>query len=82
MIQNGDKLKGVLNLKSIELETILGNVSVAIQHVTSIHVRTGDLVKRGLVLYYSFDRDEGDMVSDRSETGNHGTARQKARQRP
>ena len=30
-------------------------------------------LRKDLVLHYSFDRDGGDMVSDRSEKGNHGT---------
>jgi hypothetical protein len=65
-LQNGDMLKGVLNLKPIELETLFGKVSVEVQHATSIHVRTGPFGGRGLVLHYTFDRDEHDKVTDKS----------------
>jgi len=65
-LRNGDKLKGVLNLNSIELETLFGKVSVEIQHATSIHVRTGPFGGRGLVLHYSFDKDQGEKVTDKS----------------
>lgn len=71
-LRNNDKLKGVLNLKAIELETIFGVVSVGLQHVTSIQVCSGDPVARGLVLYYTFDKDKGNSASDKSEKGNHG----------
>jgi hypothetical protein len=36
-MQNGDRLTGVLNLRQIELTTILGNVSIKIPDITSIH---------------------------------------------
>jgi len=69
---NGDKLKGVLNLGPVELTTIFGKVSAGIEHITSIKVRlnTGTglsaTLKNGLVLYYSFDNDEGKEVTDKS----------------
>jgi len=71
-LQNGDKLRGVLNLKPMELETIFGHVSVDVQLVRSIRIRGGSIGMQGVVLHYSFDRDGGNMVSDRSEKGNHG----------
>jgi hypothetical protein len=39
-LQNGDKLKGVLNLKPLELETIFGHVSIGIDNVQALRVRT------------------------------------------
>jgi hypothetical protein len=71
-LQNGDKLKGVLNLEPIELETVFGEVSLGVQHVTSIHVRSEGLINEGLVLYYSFDKDEGNKVTDQSGKKNDG----------
>jgi hypothetical protein len=72
-LQNGDNLSGHLNLAPMELETIFGPVSVDIQHVRSIRVFRGVIGIEGVIVHFSFDRDEGQKVSDRSEHGNHGT---------
>ncbi|MFC1461389.1 LamG domain-containing protein [Verrucomicrobiota bacterium] len=76
-LQNGDKVKGVLNLKPIELETIFGNITVGIEHINSIRIHQGDAlaesVRKGLVLHYSFDHDEKEKISDRSGKENDGT---------
>ncbi|MBT7067994.1 MAG: hypothetical protein HN919_16975 [Verrucomicrobia bacterium] len=37
-LQNGDKLKGVLNLGPIKLETVFGWVSIGIEHMRECHV--------------------------------------------
>jgi hypothetical protein len=71
-LRNGDKLQGILNLKPIQLETVFGVISIRVQDVTSIHVHTGDPSKEGLVLHYSFDRDEGDRVLDKSDWNRNG----------
>jgi hypothetical protein len=75
-LQNGDKLTGVLNLEPMQLETIFGHVSVDVQHVRSIRVRDfkrlSASLRQGLVLWYSFDRDEGNVVTDKSGKNNHG----------
>ena len=81
-LENGDKLRGVLNLKPMELETIFGHVSVDVQHVRSIRVRCGVTAmtraglpasfRKDLVLYYSFDRNEGKKVTDKSGKKNDG----------
>jgi hypothetical protein len=39
-LQNGDKLKGVLDLQPLELETIFGKVSIGIEHVQSLWIKT------------------------------------------
>lgn len=37
-LQNGDKLKGVITLKPIRLETVFGTVSVGIEHLRTLRV--------------------------------------------
>jgi hypothetical protein len=71
-LQNGDKLKGVLNFAPLGLETLFGKVSVDVQHVTSIRVHCGVIGMQGVVLHYSFDRDDGGIVPDKSGNGNSG----------
>jgi hypothetical protein len=79
-LRNGDKLKGVIDLGSLKLETVFGNVSVGIEHIRTLRVvlsggaLPGGLMK-GLILYYSFDRDEGAKVADRSGNGIDGVVR-------
>jgi len=74
---NGDKLKGVIALKPLELTTVFGPVRIGIEHVREIDVVSSTeglpaILARGLVLYYTFDRDEGDKVTDRSGKKNDG----------
>jgi len=76
-LQNGDKLKGVINLEPIELDTAFGKVSVGVEHIRELRVvlsggRVSDVLKEGLVFYYSFDRDEGGKVTDKSGNGHDG----------
>ena len=72
-LQNGDSLKGVLVIESVDVETVFGRVSVPIQHITSIHVHTRGLNDQGLVLHYSFDKDIGGKVFDKSGHKHHGS---------
>jgi len=74
-LRSSDKLKGVINLEPIKLETVFGKISVGIEHIKQIGVRLGD-AEDGLFLRYSFDRDEGDKVADKSGHGNDGTVYQ------
>jgi hypothetical protein len=73
---NGDKLKGVLDLKPMKLMAIFGKASIGIKHVTTIEVLLGgdvdSLLRKGLVLYYSFDTDKEGKVFDQSGKDNHG----------
>ncbi len=76
-LRNGDKLKVVITLEPILLETIFGKVSVGIEHIRELRtVLAGgslpDPLRRGLVLYYSFDRNEGGTVTDQSGKRNNG----------
>ncbi len=77
-LQNGDKLKGVVNLEPIKLETVFGKVAIGIQHIRGLRVVPSggtlpDVLRKGLVLYYSFDRDENGKVTDLSGGNNRGT---------
>jgi hypothetical protein len=76
-LQNGDKLKGVISLAPIKLETVFGTVKVGIEHIQEFRVVLAggvlpEALKRGLVLYYSFDRDEGGKATDFSGKGHDG----------
>jgi hypothetical protein len=71
-LRNGDKLTGALNLESIELKTVFGEVLFKVPHVRTVYVYPTAKIDQGLVLYYSFDKDEGARVTDLSGRGNHG----------
>jgi hypothetical protein len=71
-------LKGVMTLKPFELTTVFGPVRIGIEHIREIVVVSPAegllaISARGLALYYPFDRDEGDKVTDASGKGNDGT---------
>lgn len=76
---NGDKLKGIMDLKSIELETILGNVHLSPEYVTKAEVHRGGVIplphnlKKDVVLHYSCN-DSGPRVWDNSGNANHAIA--------
>jgi hypothetical protein len=76
-LQNGDKLKGVVDLSAIELKTIFGKHSIGVEHITNIQVsrerQLSATIKKGLVLYYSFDEGKKDKVADLSGKMNEGT---------
>lgn len=50
-LQNGDKLKGVINLEPIRLDTIYGRASVGVEHIRQIVVVLDGVVQKGLVLW-------------------------------
>jgi hypothetical protein len=70
-LRNGDKLRGVIDLGPIKLETIFGKVSIDIEHIKRIDVVSTD-VQGGPVLYYSFDDDRDEQVIDKSGYNLHG----------
>jgi hypothetical protein len=79
-LTNGDKVRGVLTLGPLKLTTVFGGIAVGTEHIKRLRVwPTGgalpEALRRGLVLYYSFDRDEGDRVTDRSMKENNGVVR-------
>ena len=63
---NGDKLKGVISLKPLELTTVFGPVKIGVEHLRGFTVASGEglssILARGLFLYYSFDKDEGNKL--------------------
>lgn len=69
---NGDQLTGLLNLRPFELATLFGKVSIAIEHLTTLRVMSGGKYG-GLILHYTFDRDEERKVKDESGHGNDGS---------
>jgi hypothetical protein len=76
-LRNGDTLTGVISLKPIELKTLFGTISVGIEHIKEIvavlsESALPESLQRRLVLYYSFDRDEGAKVTDGSGKRNDG----------
>jgi len=84
ILENGDKLKGVINLKPIQLETVFGKVKIGIEHIREFRVVTSglalpDALRKGLVLCYSFDRNEGDRVTDLGGKNNNGAVRDGAK---
>jgi hypothetical protein len=79
-LRNGDTLTGLISLKPIELKTVFGTVSIGIERLRAIRVVRSDgampeALRKGLVLHYSFDRDEDGKVTDGSAKENHGTVR-------
>lgn len=77
-LRNGDKLTGVITLKPIELATSFGKVSVGLEHIRKIRVTTTDsetreMLRKGLVLHYTFDKKEAGIVTDQSDKKNNGT---------
>lgn len=70
-VRNGDKINGVIHLASIKLQTIFGDVAVGIEHVRELHVVVSggalpESLRNGLVLHYSYDREQGGSLTDES----------------
>jgi len=74
-LQNGDRIKGVLDLAPLELKTLFGQIKVDTRHIAEISILTGTVPMKGLVLHYSFDNDAGQEVVDDSGNERHGVAR-------
>ncbi|MCG3147155.1 MAG: hypothetical protein PCFJNLEI_00592 [Verrucomicrobiae bacterium] len=79
-LRNGDQLKGVISLGPIKLETVFGQVAVGVALIRELRVALPGrallaALREGLVLHYSFDRDEGGTVTDGSGKQNGGTVR-------
>lgn len=70
-LANGDSVQGTLNLDAIQLQTSFGKVSILLSQVLRVSTQQGSAL-RGLVLYCSFDRDEGGIVTDLSGNNNNG----------
>jgi hypothetical protein len=76
-LENGDTLTGVISLEPITLATVFGTVAITSEHVKGIRVVPSggalpESVKKRRVLYYTFDREDGEKVTDRSGKENDG----------
>ena len=77
---NGDLLNSNIIADSLELDTLLGNIFIALKHIDSIEIsiQTGEQLPsyllKGLVLHYSFDKDKEGKITDKSDKGNDGKA--------
>lgn len=73
-LKNGDQLRGQVGLEKLKLETPLGKMTIPMTEVLLLTVRQGGAGcgLDGLVLYYPFDEDTGDVVPDASGNGNDG----------
>jgi hypothetical protein len=75
-MNNGDKVKGAIPLKALEIQGVFGKVLVAAEYIAKIGILSGERLKteniKGLLLYYSFDKDENNYISDLSGKGNNG----------
>jgi hypothetical protein len=78
-MRNGDKVKGAMILKTLNLQTAVGKVSLGLEQIAQVEVISGGSFKtgleKGLVLYYSFDKDDGAKVTDESVRMNNGEVR-------
>lgn len=77
---NGDRLTGVHALSGLRLKGLFGDVTVNPALIRKIVCMGGNAagnlsanLRKGLLLYYSFDRDDGTRAIDRSGQGNHGS---------
>jgi hypothetical protein len=77
---SGDRLKGVITLKPLEVTTLFGPVKIGIEHLRAVRVAPGGgaslpgTLRKGLILYYAFDPQEGNVVMDNSGNGHVGAA--------
>jgi hypothetical protein len=75
VLQNGDKFKGSLDGKPLEIETAFGKITVAAQNIKRIDILAAGLddpnLKNDLILHYSFDKDD-EKVTDSSPEHNDG----------
>ena len=69
VLQNGDKLKGVINLAPIKLTTIFGPVSINVAHIKQFDVVLGGVAgQKGLMLWNRLGS-EGDVKNSRVGPG-------------
>jgi len=73
-LKNGDQLRGKVGVESLKLETALGKLTVPLATVIGFQTQTArsGSIMDGLVLYFPFDEDGGDVVRDASGNGNEG----------
>ncbi len=65
VLRNGDRIRGQLPLRKLELATVFGAVTIPLQVIARIQAAGGERsVERGLILRYGFDQEDGDVVAD------------------
>lgn len=73
---NGDQLRGAIRLPALKLTTLAGNLTVPFGLMARCQVLPAGqrlpVLAEGLVLYFSFDTDDGETVKDSSGQGNDG----------
>ncbi|MBX2991768.1 MAG: LamG domain-containing protein [Bacteroidetes bacterium] len=67
-LTNGDVLQGEFTARSLDIETILGKLTIRFEHIASIVVSPAN-IHQGLVAHYSFEGVSGDRVPDKSSSG-------------
>ena len=74
-LQNGDHVTGTWSADAFPIDTILGKLAPKLSQIDRIEIsaRYPKLVSKDLVLWYSFDPDEGSTVTDKSGHVNIGT---------
>ncbi len=69
--KNEDRLSGIWKDKTFELKTAFGDQEVPTPLLKSVTMRS-DSVKEGLILYFTFDAEDSDVIHDKSGKGNNG----------
>jgi len=78
-LHNGDRLTASVDVSPLRLQTLIGTLELPIDRIRDISISLPDDVSRlptelhkGLVGYYTFDRDAGSRVDDSSAAERHG----------
>jgi len=74
-LTNNDQITGEIKNESLNIKTILGDLKIQISSINSIDISTiksFEFFSDNLILYYSFDKDEGNIILDKSGNGNNG----------
>lgn len=72
ILQNGDRLTGALSLPLLEIKTSFGPVKVPFTLIRKFSVNPGGINRGGLVLHYTFDKNDDGVVRDQSGQGHDG----------
>jgi hypothetical protein len=76
LFRNGDQLEGSTTLDEVKLDTLIGQLSVPLEHIVSMTVSIrGEIspaILKSLRLHYSFAKDNGSEIEDKSGNGHSG----------
>lgn len=73
-LRNGDQARGDLRSTLIGVTSVLGRARVSTTKIRRVDVGSGAIapaVRKGLLLYYSFDQEEREQITDQSGRENH-----------